>query len=95
MESGKYLAGISLIITVVWITMIVCFAVVFAILPPLDQLTLSRLAIAVVQFLVAGAIILLWLFSWNLLVRFYFRRNLNVPGSKSRKNSERKHQHDR
>jgi hypothetical protein len=90
MVSVRYLTGIALIIIIVWVTMIVCLAVVCAILPPLDQLTPSRLAVSVVEFLAAGSIIILWLFSWNILVRFYFKRNLDAPRSKSLKDSKRK-----
>jgi ABC-type transport system involved in multi-copper enzyme maturation permease subunit len=91
MASGKYLAGIILIVTVVWLTMIICLAIVYIILPPLDQLTISRLAVSVAEFMGAGIIILAWLFSWNMLVRFYFRRNLNASRSKIVKDSKRKH----
>jgi hypothetical protein len=94
MASRTYLAGIALIVAVVWITMIICLAIVYVILPPLDQLTVSRLTVSVVQFLAAGSIILLWLFSWNLLVRFYFKRNLNVRRSKSAKNPKRNREHE-
>jgi ABC-type transport system involved in multi-copper enzyme maturation permease subunit len=91
MANRKYLAGLILIVTIVWITMILCLAIVYTVLPPLDELSFSKLAVAIVQLLVAGSIILLWLYSWNILVRFYFRRNMNAARSVSLKASKRKH----
>lgn len=90
MINRKHLAGLLLILAIVWLTMIFCLAIVYTVLPPLDELLFSSLGIAIVQFLLAGSILLVWLYSWNMLVRFYFRRNLNVTGSKSSKPSKRK-----
>ena len=92
MPTVRYLTGLISIIAVVWLTMIICLAIVYRLLPPLDELTLSKLAISIAQFLLAGTVIVVWLFSWNILVRFYFRRNLNVSRS-SLKTSEKKRPH--
>jgi hypothetical protein len=91
MTNRRYLVGLALIVTVVWLTMMFCLAIVYTVLPPLDELTFGSLGIAVVQLLVAGSILLVWLYSWNVLVRFYFRRNLNATKSKSPKPSKRKY----
>jgi hypothetical protein len=83
MANRKYLAGLVIIVSVVWITMIICLAMVYLLLPPLEHLTLAGLATDMIQLIVAGLILLAWLYSWNMLARYYFRRNLGttMPGS--------------
>ncbi len=91
MIDRKHLAGLLLILAIIWLTMILCLAIVYSVLPPLDELTFGGLGIAIIQFLLAGSILLIWLYSWNMLVRFYFRKNLNVTRSESRKSSKTKY----
>jgi hypothetical protein len=95
MANRKYLAGLVLIVTIVWITMIICLAMVYLLLPPLEHLTLAGLAIDMIQLIVAGLILLAWLYSWNMLARYYFRRNLGIimpesPNIIKRKKQEKK-----
>ena len=77
MTNWKYLSGLLLIIAIVWLTMVLCLAIIYTLLPSVEVLTLDGLAIAIVKLLLAGFILLAWLYSWNVLVRLYFRRNLN------------------
>jgi hypothetical protein len=91
MMNRKHLAGLVLILAIIWLTMIFCLAIVYTVLPPLDKLTISGLGIAMIQFLLAGSILLIWLYSWNMLVRFYFHKNMNMTRAESRKPSKRKY----
>jgi hypothetical protein len=82
----KYVAGLLLIILIVWFTMILCFSIIYSLLPPLDQLLSggpTRLVINIIQLLAAGAILIAWLYGWNMLTKFYFLRNLNPSEPKS------------
>jgi thiol:disulfide interchange protein len=85
MTNRKYLAGLVMIVSVVWITMIICLAMVYLLLPPLEYLTLTGLAVNMIQLIVAGLILLAWLYSWNMLARYYFRRNLGTTRPESLK----------
>ena len=88
MTNWKYIAGLLLIISVVWLTMILCFSIIYSLLPPLDQLLSggpTRLMINIIQLLAAGAILVMWLYAWNVLTKFYFLRNLRRSESKPSK----------
>lgn len=92
MANWKYLAGLLLIVSIVWFTLILCLAVVYSLLPSLERLTIDALLIAVIQLLIAGVIILFWLYSWNMLVRIYFRRSMNksIPAPMEHKAKKRR-----
>jgi hypothetical protein len=83
MVNWKYSMGLVIIVLIVWITMVICLAIVYSILPPLEELELSGLAANMFQLIVAGFIVLAWLYSWNTLARYYFRRNLGIAKTKS------------
>lgn len=87
------MAGLLLIISIVWFTMILCFALEYSLIPPIDQLFVGgpgRLIINIIQLAVAGLVLLIWLYAWNLLVKFYFSRNLNASDSKASKISRKR-----
>lgn len=90
MSNRKYLLGLILIICVVWLTMILCLIIVYSLLPSMELLSITyfdTLILAVVKLLVAGFVLLVWLYSWNMLVKFYFERNLNQSEMKRKEPS--------
>jgi hypothetical protein len=79
MGNWKYLLGLIAIICVVWLTMITCFVIVYFLLSSIELSSVTyidKLILNAVQVLMAGFVFLGWLYSWNMLVRLYFRRNL-------------------
>ena len=91
MTNWKYLAGLLLIVLVVWLTMILCFSIIYLLLPPLDQLLYggpTRLMINIILLLAAGGILVAWLYAWNMLTKFYFLRNLRTSESKPSKHAK-------
>lgn len=85
MTNWKYILGLVLILSIVWLTMILCLAIIYALLPSVAVLTLGSLVIAIIKLLLAGLILFTWLYSWNMLVKFYFKRNLNSAKPKNPK----------
>jgi hypothetical protein len=94
MASSKYLAGLFAIMALIWVTMIMCLLIVFYMLPSMEQLAsggIDRLITAIIQLVVSGSIIIFWLYSWNMLVKAYFWRNLNKTEVKAAKAVDKKH----
>jgi uncharacterized protein YacL len=93
MLNKKYILGLILIISVVWLTMILCLMVVYLLLPSLELSTITyidSLLVAILRLLIAGFVLLVWLYSWNRLVKMYFQRNLNRSGMKREAPTARK-----
>jgi len=93
MASSKYLLGLIFIILVVWLTMILCLIIVYYLMPSMELSSIayvSELVEAVFKLLVAGFILLIWLYSWNMLIRLYFQRNLNQSTMKQKGQRARK-----
>ena len=94
MSSKKYLFGLILTVPIIWVTMVICLDIVYYLLYSASWLTdtfKDRLTSNVVGLLVAGFIIFVWLYSWNMLVRGYFLRNLNqTPSKPFKKNGQKK-----
>jgi hypothetical protein len=96
MLNSKYVLGLILITFVVWLTMILCLVVVYSLLPSMEFSStgyIVELLEAVLKLLVAGFVLLVWLYSWNMLVKLYFKRNLNQTavkqeGQRARKKNE-------
>jgi hypothetical protein len=73
--------------------MMLCFVVVYSLLPTSELLIsggLGRLMTNIIQLLLAGSILLIWLYSWNLLVKAYFWRSLRRTEPRASKVATRK-----
>jgi hypothetical protein len=94
MSSKKYLFGLILTVPIIWVTMIICLDIVYYLLYSASWLTdtfRDRLTSNIVGLLVAGFIVFVWLYSWNMFVRGYFLRNLNqTPAKPFEKKGKRK-----
>jgi hypothetical protein len=79
MGNSKYLLGLIAIICVVWLTMIICFIAIYFLLSSIELSSVTyadKLILNAIQALMAGFVFLGWLYSWNMLVKLYFHRNL-------------------
>jgi len=93
MANSKYLLGLIFIILVVWLTMILCLIIVYYLLPPMElssTVYVNELIGAVLKLLLAGFVMLVWFYCWNLLVRLYFQRNLSQSTVKQKGQRTRK-----
>jgi polyferredoxin len=93
MQNSKYLLGLVGIISVVWLTMIFCFIIIYFLLSSIEFSSITyidKLLLNTMWLLLAGLVFLGWLYSWNMLVRVYFRRNLNKGETKRKEPTSRK-----
>jgi len=95
MPNWKYVLGLLLIILIVWLTMILCLKVIYPLLisiglPTTTSSYINTLIMDAIKLLLAGFAILVWLYSWNMLVKVYFQRNLSQSETKQKRPSGRR-----